>query len=97
MRRLALPAGGDPQIEAGASGAASLAGLLATLGDPAADELREALKLSGESRVLVIVTEGVTDPDSFAAVLNGGSSTGFFTGFGTSPRTLVDVRPLSEP
>ena len=73
IRRLALPAGGDPQIEAGASGAASLAGLLATLGDPAADELRDGLKLSGESRVLVIVTEGVTDPGSFAAVLRGGS------------------------
>ncbi len=73
MRRLALPAGGDPQIEAGASGAASLAGLLATLGDPAADELREALKLSGNSRVLAIATEGVTDPDGFAGVLNEGS------------------------
>ena len=73
IRRLALPAGGDPQIEAGASGAASLAGLLATLRDPAADELRDGLKLSGESRVLVIVTEGVTDPGSFAAVLHGGS------------------------
>ena len=73
MRRLALPGGADPQIEAGASGAASLAGLLAPLGDPAADELREALKLSGESRVLVIATEGVTDPDSFPEVLNEGS------------------------
>jgi diaminopropionate ammonia-lyase len=69
MRRLALPVGEDPRIEAGASGAASLAGLLAALGDPSADELRQSLHLGDESRVLVIVTEGVTEPENFAAVL----------------------------
>ena len=49
--------------------AASLAGLLAALGDPSADELRQSLHLGDESRVLVIVTEGVTEPENFAAVL----------------------------
>jgi diaminopropionate ammonia-lyase len=62
MRRLARPEGGDPRITAGASGAAALGGLLATLEDPAASELRDALALGSRSTVLLIVSEGITDP-----------------------------------
>jgi diaminopropionate ammonia-lyase len=62
MRQLARPAGDDPRIVAGASGAAALGGLLATLEDPAARDLRLAIGLGPASTVLLIVSEGMTDP-----------------------------------
>jgi diaminopropionate ammonia-lyase len=62
MRRLACPRGTDPSIAAGASGAAALGGLLATLEDPAAFDVTQALALDHTSSVVVIVSEGVTDP-----------------------------------
>jgi diaminopropionate ammonia-lyase len=58
VRRLARPQVGDPTIEAGESGAAGLAGLIAALGDPAT---AEALGLDRSSRALVIATEAPTD------------------------------------
>ena len=62
MRRAAAPAAGDPPLVLGESGAASLAGLIAAAGDPAA---REALALTAQSRALVIGSEGATDPDIY--------------------------------
>jgi diaminopropionate ammonia-lyase len=59
MNRLARPAAGDPAIVAGESGCAGLAGLLNAAGDAAA---RHALGLDAEARVLIINTEGATDP-----------------------------------
>jgi|GEM_PF-40240 len=59
MRLLAGPHGDDPALVAGESGAAGLAGLLAVAAEPAA---RRALELSSASRVLVVATEGATDP-----------------------------------
>jgi diaminopropionate ammonia-lyase len=69
MRRLARPSGSDPSIAAGASGAAALGGLLATLEDPAASELKQALGLDATSTVVVIVSEGVTDPSLWRRVV----------------------------
>ena len=63
MRVLARPGDGDPPIAAGASGAAALAGLLAVTRDSSMQELRDHLRLNSDSRVLVLVSEGVTDPD----------------------------------
>lgn len=71
MRRLARPVAGDPAIVAGESGAAGLAGLLRATGEPTAHRpadkppLREALCLDGAARVLVINTEGATDPGRY--------------------------------
>jgi diaminopropionate ammonia-lyase len=62
MKALAHPSDGDPAIAAGASGAAALGGLLALCRDADLQEARRALQLSPESRVLAIVSEGVTDP-----------------------------------
>lgn len=62
MRRLARPLGGDPAIAAGPSGAAALGGLLATLHDPAAAGLRRSLAIGERSSILLIVSEGMTDP-----------------------------------
>jgi diaminopropionate ammonia-lyase len=58
VRRLARPHEGDPAIEAGESGAAGLAGLVAALDDPAS---ADALGLGRSSRVFVIATEAPTD------------------------------------
>jgi diaminopropionate ammonia-lyase len=69
MRQFASGSGGDPVIEAGASGAAALGGLLAIFRDPALSGLREELELGRGSRVLAFVTEAATDPELFAAVV----------------------------
>jgi diaminopropionate ammonia-lyase len=63
MRRFGNPAGDDPEINAGASGSAALAGLIALCGDATLEGVRRQLGLNNTSRVLAIVSEGVTDPD----------------------------------
>ena len=62
MRTLAHPPDGDPALAAGASGSAALGGLLAVCGAPTMQPVREHLGVGPASRVLVIVSEGVTDP-----------------------------------
>ena len=69
MRRLARPAGDDPRIACGPSGAAGVAALLALQADPALTPVREALGISRASTVMAIVTEGVTEPELFAEVV----------------------------
>lgn len=59
MRRMACPEPGDPTIVAGESGGVGLAALIKASGD---NELRLKLKLDSASRVLLINTEGATDP-----------------------------------
>lgn len=61
MRRLAAQG-----IVAGESGAAGLAGLLVAARDPVA---RDALGLDPEARVLLLNTEGATDPANYRAVV----------------------------
>jgi len=63
---------GDPRIIAGESGAASLAGLLAMLDRGAPGELRRQLGLDSHSTVLLLNTEGPTDPDGFQRILQSG-------------------------
>jgi diaminopropionate ammonia-lyase len=57
---------GDPPITAGESGVAGLAALLLTASRP---DLRSAIGLDSNSRVLVFGTEGATDPDVYAALI----------------------------
>ena len=66
MRRLARPLAGDPPVVAGESGCVGLAGLLAALDDPA---LAARIGLGPTARVLVINTEGATDPAVYAATV----------------------------
>ena len=68
MRALAHPAAGDPAIAAGASGSAALGGVLALCRDQSMQAARHHLGLGPASRVLAIVSEGVTDPDLWASV-----------------------------
>jgi diaminopropionate ammonia-lyase len=59
---------GDPQIRAGEAGAAGLAGLLALCQDPAFAAAKERLALHRDSCIMLIVSEGDTDPASFARI-----------------------------
>jgi diaminopropionate ammonia-lyase len=62
MRRLATPGPDQPAVVSGESGAASVAGLMALMEDPAYDAVRRHIGLGSDSRVLVWSTEGATDP-----------------------------------
>jgi len=55
-------------IKAGASGAAALGGLLALCRDRSMQDMRRGLALDGRTSALVIVSEGVTDPELWASV-----------------------------
>jgi diaminopropionate ammonia-lyase len=66
MNRLARPVGDDPAVVAGESGGAGLAGLIGVAADAAA---RTALGLKADSRVLVVNTEGATDPDRYVELV----------------------------
>ena len=66
MRRLAAPAAGDPAVVAGESGAVGLAGAIAVLRDP---PLAERIGLGPEARLLVINTEGATDPALYERIV----------------------------
>lgn len=68
MRALAHPLDDDPAIAAGASGAAALGGLLALCSPSQSGMMRTHLGIGETSRVLVIVSEGVTDPELWSAV-----------------------------
>lgn len=66
MRLLAKSSHGDPPIVAGKSAVAGLAGLLAARHD---ERACAALGLGRDSRVLLIGSEGATDPDIYAAMV----------------------------
>ncbi|MBU0488669.1 MAG: diaminopropionate ammonia-lyase [Bacteroidetes bacterium] len=65
MKMLYLPIECDQQVISGESGAAGMAGLIALLRDPALVSLKKTLKLNGRTDVLLINTEGDTDPINF--------------------------------
>jgi len=60
----------DKQIFAGESGAAGLGGLIAMACDPDLQGLKKEVGLNEESRVLVFVTEGVTDSEVFEELIS---------------------------
>ncbi|OKO77254.1 diaminopropionate ammonia-lyase [Bradyrhizobium sp. NAS80.1] len=63
MKILASPVAADVPIVAGESGAVGLAALMRAAHD---EKMRGALGLGPNSRVLLISTEGATDPDQYA-------------------------------
>ena len=73
MRMLSAPVKGDPRVISGESGAVGM-GVLSTLmeTDEYAD-LRNALELNKDSKVLMFSTEGDTDPDSYKNVVWNGA------------------------
>ena len=66
MRRLASPLAGDPAVVAGESGGAGLAGVMTVLQDV---ELAAKIGLGPDARVLVINTEGATDPALYEKIV----------------------------
>jgi len=69
MRRLHAAREGDSRLVAGESGAAGLAGLLALCREPALAEARLELGLGADTTVLLINTEGATDPASYRRIV----------------------------
>ena len=73
MRALAYPRPGDPALVSGESGAVTT-GLLVSVLAPASQatfaELIEALMLDVDSRILLISTEGDTDPTSYRRIVS---------------------------
>ena len=67
MRTLA-----EVNIRTSESGAAGLAGLMAMLNNPQSDNLRQILGINQDSRILLFVTEGVTDPVSYEKIVGKG-------------------------
>ncbi len=59
----------DQQIESGESGSAGLGGLLALLNEPDLEKARNTIGLSDRSNVLIINTEGATDPASYRQII----------------------------
>jgi diaminopropionate ammonia-lyase len=58
-------------VVAGETGAASLAGLAEATGGRQAGELRRVLGLGPHARVLLLCTEGATDPEAYRRIVGG--------------------------
>jgi len=66
VRALALPRGQDPVIVAGETGGAGLAALLAVKERPS---LRAQLALGADAQVLLVGSEGDTDPEIYRRIV----------------------------
>ncbi|MFN8662868.1 MAG: diaminopropionate ammonia-lyase [Thermomicrobiales bacterium] len=66
MQLLAAPINGDAPIVAGESGGVGFAALRKAIASP---EIREALNLEASSRILLINTEGATDPARYTELV----------------------------
>ncbi|PKM73943.1 MAG: diaminopropionate ammonia-lyase [Firmicutes bacterium HGW-Firmicutes-16] len=69
MRMLAAPIKGDPQVISGESGAVSMGLLAAIIKDPEYTELRDAIGINSDSKILLFSTEGDTDPERDKAIV----------------------------
>ena len=72
MRMLAAPVKGDPAVCSGESGAIGMGVIASLMTDPDYAELKEALGLNADSKVLLFSTEGDTDPDKYKSIVCGG-------------------------
>ena len=61
--------GNDPTIISGESGAAGLGLIVQLMQDQPLEHAKNMLKLDAGSRVLVINTEGDTDPESYQRII----------------------------
>lgn len=69
IRKLYYSNGDDPRIISGESGAGGVAGFIALMTDPRFEELKNALGINGNSRILFYSTEGATDPGNYQMIL----------------------------
>lgn len=74
MRLLAAPIKGDVPVTAGESGAVTMGLLYNIMKNDDYKELREELELDENSKVLLFVTEGDTDPDRYKSIVWDGEN-----------------------
>ena len=74
MRMLGAPCKGDPQVVSGESGAVGMGLAAALMEDNTYRELREAIGLGKDSKVLIFSTEGDTDPENYRKVMWNGAN-----------------------
>ena len=74
MRVYAVPLAGDPFVVSGESGAVTLGALMYITEHPEYAELKDYLGLDSDSQVLLINSEGNTDPDYFRRVVWEGAN-----------------------
>ncbi|MBY9015237.1 MAG: diaminopropionate ammonia-lyase [Candidatus Lokiarchaeota archaeon] len=74
MRMLAKPLLGDPKIVSGESGAVGLGLLIEILNNDLYKDLKESLGLSEDKKILILSTEGDTDPDHYREIVMNGDS-----------------------
>lgn len=74
MRMLANPVRKDKRIISGESGAVTAGLVVELLSDNRYGELKAALKIDEKSKILLINTEGDTDPDIYKRIVNAGVS-----------------------
>jgi diaminopropionate ammonia-lyase len=70
IRALSAPVGDDPAIVAGESAAGGLGILLAAYRDPDGEALRRRLGFTADSHILVVSTEGDTDPGHYRRLID---------------------------
>lgn len=68
MARLARPIGDDPKVVSGESGAAGFAYIYEILANKDLEKDREELGIDQNSRIIVLSTEGNTDPDNYQQI-----------------------------
>ena len=73
MRILGNPAGSDPRVISGESGAATLGFLASVLMEEQLAELKQLLDIDEDSRILCISTEGATDQAGYRRIVWGGA------------------------
>ncbi|HAU5129433.1 TPA: diaminopropionate ammonia-lyase, partial [Clostridioides difficile] len=69
MRTLGNPLNGDEKVISGESGAVTTGLLVAAMEREDLADLRKDLKLDENSRILLISTEGDTDPDKYRSIV----------------------------
>ncbi len=74
MRVYATPLAGDPFVVSGESGAVTLGALMYLAEFPRYSELKESIGLGPDSQILLINSEGNTDPDYFRHVVWEGAN-----------------------
>ena len=70
---LGAPIKGDPQVVSGESGAVSMGLISSIMQMDELKDLREALKLDKNSKILMFSTEGDTDPESYRNIVWNGA------------------------
>lgn len=71
MRAYAFNKGEDLKIISGESGASTMGALLGVLAEPSMEEMKKKMKIDENSVILLINTEGDTDPENYRKIING--------------------------